>query len=140
MNVALLGTGDCWAQGVAEQLHATGHGLTVYNRSIKKTQALGKASRIAPTAAEAMSAADVVTPPAVRISQPSVRCCSIPRPVARLTGARSFKWARWTGRRLLLEKNVTRLGSRYLEAPVLGSIAEVKPTRCWSWLVRPRAL
>ena len=39
MNVALLGTG-LLGQGVAVRLHATGHPLTAYNRSIEKTHLL----------------------------------------------------------------------------------------------------
>ena len=126
MNVALLGTG-LLGEAVAERLHAAGHFLSVYNRSVEKTHALRQHGiRIAPTAAAAMSKAQVVvllladvaairavlfdprTSPAIK-ERTIIQMGTIGPSESRSIGA-----------------EVTRLGGRYLEAPVLGSITEAK--------------
>ena len=126
MNVALLGTG-LLGQGVAVRLHATGHTLTAYNRSIEKTHLLRQQGiRIAPTAGEAVSAADVVLlflsdAEAIRTvlfdpeTVPAIKRRTVIQ-MGTIGPAESCS----------IEKEVTRLGGRYLEAPVLGSIAEAK--------------
>lgn len=126
MNVALLGTG-LLGQGVAERLHATGHSLTVYNRSIEKTQALRQQGiRIAPTAAEAMSAADVVL--LLLSDSTAIRAVLFDPATSRAIDGRTIIQMGTIGpaESCSLEKDVTGLGGRYLEAPVLGSIAEAK--------------
>ena len=60
MNVALLGTG-LLGEAVAERAACRRPFLSVYNRSAGKTQRLRQLGvAVAPTAAEAMSKADVV--------------------------------------------------------------------------------
>lgn len=126
MNVALLGTG-LLGQGVAERLHATGHTLTVYNRSLEKTHGLRQQGiRIAPTAAEAMSAADVVLlllsdAKAIRAAlfDPATSCAIDGRTIIQMGTIGPAESCS-------IENEVVRLGGRYLEAPVLGSIAEAK--------------
>lgn len=59
-KVALLGLGLMGA-GMAARLLGAGHALTVYNRTPDKAQALaGQGAKLATTAAEAASAADIV--------------------------------------------------------------------------------
>lgn len=126
MNVALLGTG-LLGQGVAERLHATGHTLTVYNRSIEKTQALRQQGiRIAPTAAEAISAAGVVL--LLLSDAEAIRSVLFDRVTSRAIDGRTIIQMGTIGptESCAIEKEITRLGARYLEAPVLGSIAEAK--------------
>ena len=126
MNLALLGTG-LLGQGVAERLHATGHVVTAYNRSIEKTHALRQRGlHIAPTAAEALRAADVALlllsdAAAIRavllhpLTSPAIQGRTIIQ-MGTIAPAESCSIA----------KEVNRLGGSYLEAPVLGSIAEAK--------------
>ena len=126
MNVALLGTG-LLGQGVAVRLHATGHTLTAYNRSIEKTHLLRQQGiRIAPTAVEAVSAADVVL--LVLSDAEAIRTVLFDPATGRAIKGRTIIQMGTIGpaESCSIEKEVTRLGGRYLEAPVLGSIAEAK--------------
>lgn len=126
MNVALLGTG-LLGQGVAERLHATGHTVTVYNRSIEKTHALRRQGiRIAPTAAEAMSAANVVL--LLLSDAQAIRAVLFDPATSPAVDGRTIIQMGTIGpaESSSIEKEIIRLGGRYLEAPVLGSIAEAK--------------
>jgi 3-hydroxyisobutyrate dehydrogenase len=126
VNVALLGTG-LLGQGVAERLHATGHRVTAHNRSAQKTLALRQQGiRIAPTAAEAMSAADVVL--LLLSDAAAIRAVLFHPLTSPAIDGRTIIQMGTIGpaESCSIEKEVTRLGGRYLEAPVLGSIAEAK--------------
>lgn len=126
MNVALLGTG-LLGQGVAERLHATGHTLTAHNRSIEKTLALRQLGvRIAPTAAEAISAAEAVL---LLLSDAAAIHAVLFHPsTSRTLEGRTIIQMGTIGpaESRSIQEDVTSLGGRYLEAPVLGSIAEAK--------------
>ena len=126
MNVALLGTG-LLGQGVAVRLHATGHTLTAYNRSVEKTHILRQQGiPIAPTAGEAVSAADVVL--LLLSDAGAIRAVLFDPATGRAIQGRTVIQMGTIGpaESCSIEKEVTRLGGQYLEAPVLGSIAEAK--------------
>ncbi len=126
MNVALLGTG-LLGQGVAERLHATGHTLAAYNRSAEKTLALRQQGiHIASTAAEAMSAAEVAL--LLLSDAAAIRAVLFHPLTSPAIGGRTIIQMGTIGpaESCSIEQEVTRLGGRYLEAPVLGSIAEAK--------------
>lgn len=126
MNVALLGTG-LLGQEVAERLHTTGHTLTVHNRSAEKTLALRQRGiRIAPTAAEALSAAEVVL--LLLSDAAAIRAVLFHPLTSRAIDGRTIIQMGTIGpaESCSIQEDVTGLGGRYLEAPVLGSIAEAK--------------
>lgn len=124
MNVALLGTG-LLGQAVAERLQSTGHSLTAYNRSLEKTRPLQQRGiRIAATAEEAMSDSEVVLllladAAAIRsvLFDPATRGAINGRPVIQM-GTIGPAESR------AIQQEIERFGGQYLEAPVLGSIAE----------------
>lgn len=124
MNVALLGTG-LLGQAVAERLHATGHSLSVYNRSPEKTVPLGQRGiRIAPTAEQAMSDTEVVLlllsdAPAIRdvLFDPATSG-ALKRHTIIQMGTIGPAESR------SIQQEIERFDGWYLEAPVLGSIAE----------------
>lgn len=126
MNVALLGTG-LLGEAVAERLHAAGYSLSVYNRSVGKTRALQQRGvEVAATAAAALSKADVVLllladAAAIRavLFDPSTSVAINGRMVIQM-GTIGPSESR------SIDAEITRLGGRYLEAPVLGSLTEAK--------------
>lgn len=126
MNVALLGIG-LLGQAVAERLHATGHTLSAYNRSVEKTLALHQQGiRIASTAAEAVSAANVVI--LLLSDTAAIRAVLFDSSTSRAITGRTIIQMGTIGpaESGAIQEEVTALGGRYLEAPVLGSIAEAK--------------
>lgn len=126
MNVALLGTG-LLGEAVAERLHAAGHSLSVYNRSIEKTHALRQRGiRIAPTAAAAVSEAQVVL--LLLADADAIHAVLFdPCTSAEINGRMVIQMGTiGPSESRSIEAEVTRLGGRYLEAPVLGSITEAK--------------
>ena len=126
MNVALLGTG-LLGQAVAERLHATGHTLSAYNRSVEKPRALRQQGiHIAATAAEAMSTADVVI--LMLADAAAIRALLFDSPTHRAIRSRTIIQMGTIGpaESRSIHEEVIRLGGQYLEAPVLGSIAEAK--------------
>lgn len=124
MQVALLGTG-LLGRAVAERLQATGHDLTVYNRSPEKTQALRERGiRIAADPIEAMAAAGVMLlflsdAAAIR----AVLCNSVNGPALKHRTVIQMGTIGPAESRLI-QREIECFGGRYLEAPVLGSIAE----------------
>lgn len=126
MNMALLGTG-LLGQAVAERLNAAGHILSAYNRSPEKTIPLGQRGiRIALTAEEAMSAADVVL---LLLSDASaIRAVLFDQATSRAIAGRMIIQMGTIGPSdsRSIQQATERLGGRYMEAPVLGSIAEAK--------------
>lgn len=126
MNVALLGTG-LLGQAVAERLHATGHTLSAYNRSAEKTLALRQQGiAIASNAAEAISAADVVL--LLLSDATAIRAVLFEPSTSRAIRGRTIIQMGTIGpsESCSIQAAVEDLGGRYLEAPVLGSIAEAK--------------
>jgi 3-hydroxyisobutyrate dehydrogenase len=126
VQVALLGTG-LLGQAVAERLQATGHNLTVYNRSPEKTRSLRQHGiHIAASAREAMSDAEVILllladATAIRavLFEPA-NCAGLKHRTIIQMGTIGPAESR------LIQREIGRFGGRYLEAPVLGSIAEAR--------------
>lgn len=126
MNVALLGTG-LLGEAVAERLHAEGHSLSVYNRSAEKTRALGQLGvTVAPTAAAAMAHAPVVL--LLLADAAAIRAVLFEDHTRAMLSGRMVIQMGTIGPSdsRTLAGEVARLGGRYLEAPVLGSITEAK--------------
>ncbi|MCS6317331.1 MAG: NAD(P)-dependent oxidoreductase [Nitrospira sp.] len=126
MNVALLGTG-LLGQAVAERLHATGHHLWAYNRTPEKTLALQQQGiHIASTAGEAMAAADVVV--LMLADATAIRTVLFDPSTSQALRGRTIIQMGTIGpsESGSIGENIERLGGQYLEAPVLGSIAEAK--------------
>lgn len=126
MKVALLGTG-LLGEAVAERLHAAGHSLLVYNRSVSKTRALQQLGvTVAPTAAAAVSKADVVLLLLADAAAIHAVLCN-PRTSAEINGRTVIQMGTiGPSESRSIDAEVRRLGGRYLEAPVLGSITEAK--------------
>lgn len=126
MNVALLGTG-LLGEAVAERLHAAGYSLSVYNRSVGKTRALQQRGvEVAATAAAALSKADVVL--LLLADAAAIRAVLFdPSTSAAINGRMVIQMGTiGPSESRSIDAEVTRLGGRYLEAPVLGSITEAK--------------
>lgn len=126
MNVALLGTG-LLGEAVAERLHAAGYALSVYNRSVGKTRALQQRGvEVAATAAAALSKADVVL--LLLADAAAIRAVLFdPSTSAAINGRMVIQMGTiGPSESRSIDAEITRLGGRYLEAPVLGSITEAK--------------
>ncbi|MBA5870813.1 MAG: NAD-binding protein [Nitrospira sp. CR2.1] len=126
MNVALLGTG-LLGEAVAERLHAAGYSLSVYNRSVGKTRALQQRGvEVAATAAAALSKADVVL--LLLADAAAIRAVLFdPSTSAAINGRMVIQMGTvGPSESRSIDAEITRLGGRYLEAPVLGSITEAK--------------
>lgn len=124
MNLALLGTG-LLGQAVAERLKATGHILSAYNRSSAKTISLSQRGvRIALTAEEAISAADVVL--LLLSDAAAIRAVLFDEAASRAIAGRLLVQMGTISPSdsRSIQQTIERLGGRYMEAPVLGSIAE----------------
>lgn len=124
MNVALLGTG-LLGQAVAERLHARGHSLSAYNRSPEKTVSLRQRGiRIAHNAAEAMSSAEVVL--LLLSDAAAIRAVLFDPATGGVLTRRTIIQMGTIGpaESRSIQQEIERVGGRYLEAPVLGSIAE----------------
>ncbi|MDL1888636.1 NAD(P)-dependent oxidoreductase [Nitrospirales bacterium NOB] len=124
MHIALLGTG-LLGHAVAKRLHAVGHKVSAYNRSPEKMGALAQAGiRITSQAAEAMATAEAVL---LLLSDTSAIQAVIFGPEeSRAIRGRTIIQMGTIGPQesQALQQAVERLGGRYMEAPVLGSIAE----------------
>lgn len=126
MNVALLGTG-LLGQAVADRLQSTGHKLTAYNRSHEKTRSLQQRGvRIAATAEEAMSGSKVVL--LLLADAAAIRSVLFnPATTAAIQGRTIIQMGTiGPAESRVLQEEIERLGGHYLEAPVLGSIAEAQ--------------
>ncbi len=126
MTLALLGTGLLGAP-LAERLAAAGHAVTVWNRTKAKADALRPAGiAVAAQPAEAVRAAEAVV--LVLTDARAIREVLIEGPArAALAGRTVIQMgtiAPADSRTLLQE--IQAAGGDYLEAPVLGSIAEAK--------------
>ncbi|MFZ1672344.1 MAG: NAD(P)-dependent oxidoreductase, partial [Nitrospira sp.] len=126
MNVALLGTG-LLGQAVAERLHATGHHLSAYNRTPEKTRTLQQQGiHIASTAAEAIAAADVVI--LLLADATAIRTVLLTPSTSEALRGRTIIQMGTIGpsESCSIGADIEGLGGQYLEAPVLGSLAEAK--------------
>jgi 3-hydroxyisobutyrate dehydrogenase len=126
MRVAVLGIG-LLGQAVAERLYDSGHAVTVYNRTVSKTDPLrAHGITVAATAAEAVASTDctllfltdaaairsVLFPPGSPVDLRS-------RTIIQM-GTISSEESR------AFQRSVSDGGGDYFEAPVLGSLAEAK--------------
>ncbi len=126
MKVAVLGTG-LMGRPIAERLHIAGHEVVAYNRTTSKCESLrAQGIAVAPTPAAALAGTDcaiLILSDALAIrsvlfsdsSRPNLRARTILQ-----MGTISPEESR------ALDADVRRQGGAYLEAPVLGSITEVR--------------
>jgi 3-hydroxyisobutyrate dehydrogenase len=126
MDVAVLGIG-LLGRAVAERLHSTGHKVTVYNRTEAKAVALRSLGMaIADSPAQAIRAADctvllLADAAAIQslVFNSASRSALAGRTIVQMgtigpDASRAF------------HQEITASGGHYVEAPVLGSIAEAK--------------
>lgn len=126
MRIAVVGIG-LMGRAIAERLHACGHTVIAYNRTAEKTQsltALGIA--VASTAAQAVSTAEVVL--LVLSDASAIRAVLA---MEGLSDAAAGKLVVQMGtiapvESVAIESAVRTFGSDYVEAPVLGSLAEAR--------------
>lgn len=126
MDVALLGTG-LLGQAAAERLHAMGHNLSAYNRSAEKTLSLRRLGiRIAPTAEEAISHAKAIL--LLLSDAAAIRAVLLNQDTKRAVAERTIIQMGTIGpsESRSIKQEIEDLGGRYLEAPVLGSMAEAR--------------
>lgn len=126
MNIAVLGIG-LLGRAVAERLKATGHTVYVYNRTGTKTEPLQAVGvKIATSPAQAIGCADcallfLTDADAIRSVVLNVETR------ASLAGRTIIQMGTiGPGESRDIRRAVTESGGDYLEAPVLGSIAEAK--------------
>lgn len=126
MRIAVVGIG-LMGRAIAERLHACGHTVIAYNRTLDKTQpltALGIA--VASTAAQAVSTAEVVL--LVLSDASAIRAVLA---MEGLSDSAAGKLVVQMGtiapvESLAIERAVRTSGGDYVEAPVLGSLAEAR--------------
>ncbi|TQV62450.1 MAG: NAD(P)-dependent oxidoreductase [Halothiobacillaceae bacterium] len=126
MKISLLGTG-LLGSAVVERLLARGHEVTVWNRSADKAKALaGRGARLAPTAAEALAAADVTLLfLADRAAIEAVLLSDATRPA--LAGTTLLQMGTiGPADSQALDRVLTAAGARHAECPVLGSLPEAR--------------
>jgi len=126
MDVAVLGTG-LLGRAVAERVHAMGHNLSAYNRSVEKTLPLRRLGiRIAPTAEGAISGAKAVL--LLLSDAAAIRALLFDQATRRAVTGRTIIQMGTIGpsESRSIQQEVEDLGGRYLETPVLGSMAEAK--------------
>lgn len=125
MRVAILGTGKMGG-AMARRLKATGHELTLWNRTRSRAEALGVGS-VAATPAEAAAHADVVI--SMLTDANAVRAAYLGSSGA-AGGAEGkvFVEMSTAGPDIAeeLAQSIERAGGRFVEAPVLGSIGAVE--------------
>jgi len=126
MQLAVLGTGLMGAP-LAERLLAAGHSVTVYNRTRSKAEALRAAgATVAPTPAEALGAAECALLMLADVA--AIRETVFgDEAAARLRGRTVVQMGTiGSDESRHCQARVEAAGGEYLEAPVLGSIAEVR--------------
>jgi 3-hydroxyisobutyrate dehydrogenase len=126
MNVAFFGVG-LLGRPMAERLAETGHSVTVYNRTRAKAQGLRQAGvTIAERPEEAVRAAACVV--LMLADAPAIREVLLAEPARRELAGRTVIQMGTIGPResQAIQQEVTAVGGDYLEAPVLGSIAEAQ--------------
>lgn len=129
MNVAWLGAG-LLGRPMAERLHAAGHRVTVYNRTKEKVADLPKAGMaVAATPDEAIRTGDCVI---LMLADAGAinRVLLSPAGKAELTGRTVIQMGTIGPQESrAIQQEVQAAGGDYLEAPVLGSIAEATAQR-----------
>ena len=126
MRIAVIGMG-LLGRAVAERLHDQGHAVTIYNRTVAKTEPLrARGLTVASSPVSALAAADcallfLTDSAAIR----SVLFESTPRDALHNRAIIQMGTISPEESRALLAA-ITAAGGDYCEAPVLGSIAEAK--------------
>ncbi|MDH4185958.1 MAG: NAD(P)-dependent oxidoreductase [Nitrospira sp.] len=126
MKIALLGTG-LLGRAVAERFQATGHCVTVYNRTKEKAiplRACGIAVAVNPE--EAIAQADVVV--LMLADAVAIRAVLLTEfSLAVLQGKTVIQMGTIAQEEsVLIQTEIERAGGQYCEAPVLGSVTEAK--------------
>lgn len=126
MRIAIVGIG-LLGRAVAERLHESGHAVTVYNRTVSKTEPLrAHGITVAATAAEAVASTDstllfLTDAAAIRsVLFPPVSPVDLRGRTIIQMGTISSEESR------VFQRSVSDGGGDYFEAPVLGSLAEAK--------------
>jgi 3-hydroxyisobutyrate dehydrogenase len=125
MNIAFLGTG-LMGLPMAENLIKSGNKLTVYNRTISKTEPLADlGAEVCETAAEAIAKNDVIIS---MLTDYSAFVESVLKNKENdLTGKQIIQMSTISPKQSKdLFTKINERGGEYLEAPVLGSIQQVK--------------
>jgi len=128
-TIAFLGTG-LMGRPMAGRLLAAGYPVTVWNRTPDKTRPLAEqGATVAPTAAAAIRDAEVVV--LMLADAPAIQDTLLSAEAAALLGGRTVIQMGTIAppESLELGAAVTGCGGSYLEAPVLGSIAEASAGR-----------
>jgi 3-hydroxyisobutyrate dehydrogenase len=125
MQVAVLGTG-LLGRPVAERLHATGHSVTVYNRTPYKTDRLKEFGlTVAASAREAVKSADCVL--LLLADAAAIRAVLFSESRPSLAGRTIVQMGTiGPSESVALHNGITAAGGDYCEAPVLGSVAEAQ--------------
>lgn len=125
MRVAILGTGKMGG-AMARRLEASGHELTLWNRTRERAEAL-RVGKVAKTPAEAAEDAEVVI--SMLTDAPAVRAAYLgENGAAKAANNQVFVEMSTAGPDVARElaPSIERAGAQYVEAPVLGSIAAVE--------------
>ncbi len=125
-RLALLGVG-LLGGAIAERLHRSGYPLVVYNRTKRKTRSLAQQGvRVSTRPEEALAASDVVL--LLLADGPAIQACLLSPACATAVGGKTVIQMGTIGsdESRALHREIERLGGSYLEAPVLGSLAEAK--------------
>jgi len=125
MRIAILGTGKMGG-AMARRLKATGHELTLWNRTRSRAEALG-AGEVAATPAKAASHADVVI--SILTDANAVRAAYLGADGAAKVATRQvFVEMSTAGPDIAKELGplIEKAGAQFVEAPVLGSVGAVE--------------
>ncbi len=125
MKITFFGTG-LMGEPMAHRLIDAGHELTVYNRTLSKTRALeARGAAVAGTPAQAMEQADVWI--VMLADYPAMENVFLKHPLPNCHGKTIIQMSTIAVTESLdFKERVTGAGGEYLEAPVLGSIPQVK--------------
>ncbi|MDQ1291433.1 MAG: Hydroxyacid dehydrogenase [Nitrospirota bacterium] len=126
MRVAILGMG-LLGRAVAERLHDSGHAVTVYNRTVSKTDSLrARGIRVTATADAAIASTDCTLLFLADAAAIRSILFSLASPVD-LRGRTIIQMGTISAdESRIFQRSVSDGGGDYFEAPVLGSIAEAK--------------
>lgn len=126
MDIAVVGAG-LMGRPMAERLHAAGHRVTVYNRTRKKIADLTQAGiAVAERPEDAVRAASCVI--LMLADAQAIRAVLLAAPARKELAGRTVIQMGTIGPResQAFQQEVRAAGGDYLEAPVLGSIAEAQ--------------
>lgn len=128
MKIAFFGTG-LMGHPMAQRLLAAGYELTVFNRTRSKTDILRKkGARVAGNPGEAVASADIVI--AMLTDHPAIRDTLLKTPTLDLKGKTIIQMGTISCQQSIsLMERFQNQGAGYVEAPVLGSIPQVKTGR-----------